>query len=119
MQSHNSNKSYERHRTYKHANPDKRCLKCALTLSRHTVAEFEYCEFVLAGSGATTWVMNRPDPIPHKVSIYAVCEVSISNSDAVEAKAIAQKLFEDDIGSKSEMFSVRVERIEAQPSQES
>lgn len=50
-----------------------------------------------------------------KVFIYAVCEITISNDDPAEAQAIAEKLFHDDISSKSEMFSVRIERMEAKP----
>lgn len=52
--------SLERHRTYQNANPEQKCLKCALKLSQHTTEEFQYCEFVLAGSGQETLVMNRP-----------------------------------------------------------
>lgn len=53
--------SFERHREYKHDHPELRCLKCALLLAHHTVEEFQYCEFVLAGSGKETLVMNRPE----------------------------------------------------------
>lgn len=54
------------------------------------------------------------NPKPHKVLVYAVCETVVSNDDPVEVEAICRKLFEDDISSKSEMFSVRVERVEVQ-----
>lgn len=49
-----------------------------------------------------------------KVLIHAVCEINIGNDDPVEAQAIAEKLFDDDISSKSEMFSVTVERVEVE-----
>jgi hypothetical protein len=61
---------------------------------------------------------NRTTPTKHKVLIYAVFETNITNHDPAEAQAICEKLFEDDISSKSEMFSVRVERVEAKPLQE-
>lgn len=51
----------------------------------------------------------------HKVFVYAVCEITITNDDPDEAKAIAGKLFGDDIASKSEMFSVHIERMEVGP----
>lgn len=51
----------------------------------------------------------------HRVLIHAVFEITISNDDPVEAEAICKILFEDDISSKSEMFSVRVERVEVEP----
>lgn len=51
----------------------------------------------------------------HKVLVYSVSEITISHDDPVEAQAIAEKLFHDDISSKSEMFTVRVNRIEASP----
>lgn len=54
----------------------------------------------------------------HKVLVYSVSEIVISHDDPIEAQAIAEKLFHDDISSKSEMFSVRVERLEAQPLEE-
>lgn len=54
-------KSHERHRLYMEANPEKRCWQCAKDLNRHTVAEFQHCEFLLATSGEETMVMNRPD----------------------------------------------------------
>lgn len=53
--------SYEQHRLYMQAHPEKRCWKCAKDLNRHTVAEFQHCEFLLATSGEETMVMNRPD----------------------------------------------------------
>jgi hypothetical protein len=58
---------------------------------------------------------NPITPAKHKVLIHAVCEITITNDNSVEAQAIAAKLFEDDIASKSEMFSVRVERVEVEP----
>lgn len=53
----------------------------------------------------------------YRVLIHAVFEITISDDDSVEAQAIAEKLFEDDISSKSEMFSVRVERVLAKRKQ--
>lgn len=53
--------SRERHQVYKDVHPEQKCLKCALKLKAHTVEEFQYCEFVLAGSGQETLVMNRSD----------------------------------------------------------
>lgn len=55
----------------------------------------------------------------HRVLIHAVCETTITNDDPVEAEAISKLLFEDDISSKSEMFSVRVESVEVEPLGES
>lgn len=57
----NTDKSYERHRLYMQAHPERRCWQCAKDLNRHTVAEFQHCEFLLATSGQETMVMNRPD----------------------------------------------------------
>lgn len=54
-------------------------------------------------------------PKTHGVLIHAVFETSISNSDPAEAQAICEKLFEDEITSKAEMFSVRVEQVEVEP----
>lgn len=56
-----SSKSRDRHAQYIQEHPKQRCLKCGLKLEQHTVKEFQYCEFVLAGSGSETLVMNRPD----------------------------------------------------------
>lgn len=50
----------------------------------------------------------------HKVLIHAVCEITITNDDPVKAQTIAEKLFNDDIADKSEMFSVQVEEIEVE-----
>ena len=36
-------------RRYKQMHADDRCGKCALTLRQHTLKEFQYCEYVLAG----------------------------------------------------------------------
>lgn len=57
-------------------------------------------------------------PKPHKVIIYATCETVVSNDDPIEAGMIARKLFEDDISSKSEMFSVRTGRVTVSPYRE-
>jgi hypothetical protein len=61
--------------------------------------------------------MQSDNTKKHKVLIYAICEVTITNNDPAEAQAIAEKLFHDDISSKSEMFLVRVEEVEVQPLQ--
>lgn len=50
----------------------------------------------------------------YKVTIHVVCQIVVSHDDPVEAKAVAEKLFVDDISSKSEMFTVCIERMEVQ-----
>lgn len=50
----------------------------------------------------------------YKVTIQAMCEIVVSHDSPVEAQAVAEKLFVDDITSKSEMFTVRIERTEVQ-----
>lgn len=57
----------------------------------------------------------REEEMKHRVLIHAVCEITISNDDPTEAQAISEILFRDDISSKTEMFSVRVERVEVEP----
>ena len=49
----------------------------------------------------------------HRVLIHAVFETTISQDDLAYAKSVAERLFEDEVTSKAEMFSVRVERVEA------
>lgn len=44
----------ERLRRYKQSHADDRCLKCALTLRQHTLKEWQYCEYVLAGGDLTS-----------------------------------------------------------------
>lgn len=39
----------ERLRRYKQMHVDDRCDKCALTLRQHTLKEWQYCQYVLAG----------------------------------------------------------------------
>lgn len=39
----------ERLRRYKQVHAEDRCGKCALILRRHTLKEWQYCEYVLAG----------------------------------------------------------------------
>lgn len=36
-------------RRYKRMHADDKCRKCALTLRQHTLKEYQYCEYVLAG----------------------------------------------------------------------
>lgn len=36
-------------RRYKQAHADDRCEKCALNLRQHTLREYQYCQYVLAG----------------------------------------------------------------------
>jgi hypothetical protein len=36
-------------RRYKQSHADDKCGKCALTLRQHSLKEWQYCEFVLAG----------------------------------------------------------------------
>lgn len=43
------NNTQERLRRYKQDHADDRCGKCALTLRQHTLKEWQYCEYVLAG----------------------------------------------------------------------
>lgn len=43
----------ERLRRYKQAHADDRCRKCALSLRRHTLKEWQYCEAVLANGVET------------------------------------------------------------------
>lgn len=39
----------ERLRRYKQGHADDKCSKCALTLRQHSLKEWQYCEYVLAG----------------------------------------------------------------------
>lgn len=69
----------ERHRSYMKAHPERRCWNCAKDLNRHTVAEFQHCEFLLATSGQETMVMNRPDTEEtgnciHRIGMDGSCE---------------------------------------------
>lgn len=48
----------------------------------------------------------------HRVLIHAVFDTRISGDDPVQAQAICERLFQDEIISKAEMFSVQVERVE-------
>lgn len=58
--------------------------------------------------------MTPNSPKQHKVVVHAAFEIVITNDDPDESRAICEKLFEDDIASKSEMFSVSIERMEAE-----
>lgn len=44
----------ERLRRYKQNHADDNCGKCALTLRRHSLKEWQYCEYVLAGGELKT-----------------------------------------------------------------
>lgn len=57
-------------------------------------------------------------PKPHKVLIHATFATVVSNDDPAEAEMIGRKLFEDDISSKSEMFSTKVGRVVVAPYRE-
>lgn len=51
----------------------------------------------------------------HRVLIHAVFETIIAKqTDDSDAQSIAERLFEDEVTSKAEMFSVSVERVEVQ-----
>lgn len=41
-------------RRYKQMHADDRCGKCALTLRQHTLKEYQYCQYVLAGGDLTS-----------------------------------------------------------------
>ena len=43
------NNTQERLRRYKQMHADDRCEKCALVLRQHTLKEYQYCQYVLAG----------------------------------------------------------------------
>lgn len=43
------NNTQARLRRYKQIYADDRCEKCALTLRKHTLKEFQYCQYVLNG----------------------------------------------------------------------
>lgn len=61
MSSDPTERIHERYRLYMEAYPERRCWKCAKDLNRHTIAEFQHCEFLLATSGQEAMVMNRPE----------------------------------------------------------
>jgi hypothetical protein len=43
------NNTQTRLRRYKQTHADDRCEKCALALRQHTLKEWQYCQYVLAG----------------------------------------------------------------------